>query len=64
MLESLGFVERYSWFVDNYGGGANPENGRYSRLFNDDDTPWLRPGPPIGMPFLASPWMDENRGSG
>lgn len=38
MLESLGFVERYSWFVDNYGGGANPENGRYSRLFNDDDT--------------------------
>lgn len=37
MLESLGFVERYSWFVEDYGGGANPTEGRYSRLFRNGE---------------------------
>ncbi|MGF7142975.1 hypothetical protein HNQ56_001397 [Anaerotaenia torta] len=37
MLEGLGFVERYSFFLDNYGGGANPYEGRYSRLYDDND---------------------------
>lgn len=37
MLEKLGFVERYSFFLDNYGGGANPPEGRYSRLYDDND---------------------------
>lgn len=41
MLEGLGFVERYSWFVDNFAGlygDARPSEGRYTTLYNDDDT--------------------------
>ena len=38
MLESLGFVERYAWFLDNFGGGANPPEAVYTRLYKDDDT--------------------------
>lgn len=40
MLEGLGFVERYCWFVDNFNqhGSARPNEGKYTTLFNDDDT--------------------------
>lgn len=40
MLEGLGFVERYAWFVDNFNerGAARPTEGQYTTLFNDDDT--------------------------
>lgn len=40
MLESLGFIERYSWFVDNFTqhGAARPKEAAYTPLFNDDDT--------------------------
>ena len=40
MLEGLGFVERYSWFVDNFNerGDRRPTEGQYTTLFNDDDT--------------------------
>ncbi len=40
MLESLGFIERYAWFVDNYGqhGNDRPKEGLWSALYNDDDT--------------------------
>lgn len=48
MLEGLGFVERYSFFLDNYGGGANPVEGRYSRLYDDNDEMNL-----VGETYLA-----------
>jgi len=40
MLEKLGFVERYAWFVDNFTqtGSARPEEGKFTTLFNDDNT--------------------------
>jgi len=49
MLEKLGFVERYAWFLDNYSerldpipnpqeGGHIPYEGRFSALYNNDDT--------------------------
>ncbi len=40
MLESLGFVERYAWFVDNFTqtGNARPAEGQYTTLYNDDNT--------------------------
>ena len=40
MLEGLGFVERYCWFVDNFTqhGDKRPTEGQYTTLFNDDDT--------------------------
>lgn len=48
MLEQLGFVERYAWFVDNFGGryddytDENPDNDRpweapYTTLYDNDD---------------------------
>lgn len=37
MLESLGFVERYAWFVDHFRqSAANSPEGRYTCLFTDD----------------------------
>ncbi len=49
MLEQLGFVERYAWFVDNFGGlydnytDDNTRNDRpweapYTTLYNNDDS--------------------------
>lgn len=40
MLESLGYIERYAWFVDNFKekGDARPKEAPYTSLFNDDDT--------------------------
>lgn len=41
MLETSGFVERYSWFVDNFAGlygDARPWEAPYTTLYNDDDT--------------------------
>lgn len=40
MLESLGFVERYAWFIDNVQehGSARAFEAEYTTLFNDDDT--------------------------
>lgn len=40
MLESLGFVERYAWFLDNFNqhGSSRPSEAAYTSLFNDDDT--------------------------
>jgi hypothetical protein len=40
MLEGLGFVERYSWFVDNFDqqGESRPVNARYDTLYNDDNS--------------------------
>lgn len=41
MLEQCGYVERYSWFVDNFAGlygDARPWEAPYTTLYNDDDT--------------------------
>ena len=41
MLEKCGFVERYSWFVDNFAGlygDSRPWEAPYTTLYNDDDT--------------------------
>lgn len=44
VLESLGFVERYAWFIDNfsrndYNGSDNPHpEAAYTALYNHDDT--------------------------
>lgn len=40
MLESLGFVERYAWFVDNFqqNGSSRPKEAPFTALYNDDDT--------------------------
>ncbi len=41
MLERLGYVERYAWFVDNFAGlygNARPWEAPYTTLYNDDDT--------------------------
>lgn len=40
MLEKLGYVERYAWFLDNYNerGDKIPYEGRFSALYNDNDT--------------------------
>ncbi len=40
MLESFGAVERYAWFLDNFGehGDDRPKEAEYTALFNDDDT--------------------------
>ncbi len=40
MLESLGFVERYAWFLDNFSetGTARPSEAPYTSLYNDDDS--------------------------
>ncbi len=41
MLETCGFVERYSWFVDNFAGlygDARPWEAPYTTLYNDDDS--------------------------
>ena len=40
MLESLGFIERYAWFLDNFTqlGNARPAEGQYTTLYNDDNT--------------------------
>lgn len=41
MLEQCGYVERYSWFLDNFDslyGDARPFEMPYGTLFNDDDT--------------------------
>lgn len=41
MLEQCGYVERYSWFVDNFAGlygDARPWEAPYTTLYDDDDT--------------------------
>lgn len=41
MLEQCGYVERYSWFVDNFAGlygDARPWEAPYTTLYYDDDT--------------------------
>ena len=41
MLEQCGYVERYSWFLDNFAslyGDDRPFEMPYGTLFNDDDT--------------------------
>lgn len=40
VLEQLGCVARYAWFVDNFdrGGNGKPFHMPYSSLYNDDDT--------------------------
>lgn len=40
MLESLGYVERYAWFVDNFRevGSQRPEEAPYTSLYNDDNS--------------------------
>lgn len=40
LLESLGYVERYAWFVDNFNekGDNRPQEAPYTTLFNDDDS--------------------------
>lgn len=40
MLESLGFVERYAWFIDNVQehGADRGAEAQFTTLFNDDDT--------------------------
>lgn len=40
MLENLGFVERYAWFIDNTGSPAESpaEEAKYTYLFDSDDT--------------------------
>lgn len=40
MLESLGYVERYAWFLDNFNekGDSRPKEAPYTSLYNDDDT--------------------------
>lgn len=40
MLESCGYVERYSWFLDNMNdrGDRRPYEAVYTSLYNDDDT--------------------------
>lgn len=39
MLESLGFVERYAWFLDNFSerGTARPSEAPYTSLYDDND---------------------------
>ncbi len=40
MLEQCGFVERYSWFTDNFGGrygSDRPWEAPYTTLYDDDD---------------------------
>lgn len=47
MLEQLGFVERYAWFLDNFGGCYDDDNtttndrpweAPFTALYNDDDS--------------------------
>lgn len=41
MLEQCGYVERYSWFVDNFAGlygDDRPWEAPFTTLYNDDDT--------------------------
>ena len=40
LLEKLGYVERYAWFLDNFNetGSARPKEAPYTSLYNDDDT--------------------------
>lgn len=40
MLESLGFIERYAWFIDNTSSEKDPRasEAKYTYLYNDDDT--------------------------
>lgn len=40
MLESLGFVERYAWFLDNFNetGSRRPAEAAYTSLYQDNNT--------------------------
>lgn len=40
LLEKIGYVERYAWFVDNFNekGDSRPSEAPYTSLYNDDDT--------------------------
>jgi len=39
LLEKLGYVERYAWFVDNFNerGDSRPKEAPYTSLYQDDD---------------------------